>query len=120
MDLTNCKEVIIMEAHKLARRDDAQTSKDAAQKVSLKITKMRQFVLDLINQAGADGITGKEMTRSHLELSTSSISSRPNELEKMGLVFYKGDKRDGSRVIRAIEYKKGEEAPTIEQLELEL
>ena len=108
------------EAYRLARKDSPQTSKDAAQKVSLKITKMRQFVLDLINQAGADGITGKEMTRAHLELSNSSISSRPNELEKMGLVFYKGDKRDGSRVIRAIEYKEGEEAPTVEQLELEL
>ena len=60
------------------------------------------------------------MTRAHLELSNSSISSRPNELEKMGLVFYQGDKRDGSRVIRAIEYKTEEQPQTIEQLELEL
>lgn len=109
-----------MTAHKLARNEDPQTSKDAAAKVSLKITKMRQFVLDLIKQAGAAGITGKEMTRAHLDLSNSSISSRPNELEKMGLVFYKGDKRDGSRVIRAIEYKTDEQQQTTEQLELGL
>jgi len=109
-----------MTAHKLARNEDPQTSKDAANKVALKITKMRQFVLDLVKQAGAAGITGKEMTRAHLELSNSSISSRPNELEKMGLVFYQGDKRDGSRVIRAIEYKTEEQPQTIEQLELEL
>lgn len=109
-----------MQAYQLVRKNDPQTSRDAAQKMTLKITKMRQFVLDLIKQAGENGITGKEMTRAHLELSNSSISSRPNELEKMGLVFYKGDKRDGSRVIRAIEYKTDEQPQTIEQMELEL
>ena len=32
-----------------------------------------------------------------------------NELEKLGLIFYAGDKRDGSRIIRHIKYKSVEE-----------
>jgi len=108
-----------MTGHTLARNTDPQTSKDAAARVSLRITKMRKFVLDMVQQAGAKGITGKEMTKMHPELSNSSISSRPNELEKMGLVFYKGDKRDGSRVIRDVKYKQTrEEVVRNEQLEL--
>lgn len=109
-----------MDNRKLARNTDPETSKEAAARVSLRITKMRKFVLDMIKQAGSEGITGKEMTKTHKELSTSSISSRPNELEKMGLVFYKGDKRDGSRVIRDIKYKQDTPEQAFSQLEIEL
>jgi hypothetical protein len=45
------------------------------------------------------------MTKRFPEISPSSITSRPNELEKLNLIFYAGDKRDGSRVIRHIKYK---------------
>jgi len=45
------------------------------------------------------------MTRQFPDMSSSSITSRPNELEKLELIFYAGDKRDGSRIIRHIKHK---------------
>ena len=95
------------EQFKLYRENDPETSKAAAN--SAPTGKMRQFVFDLITKAGENGTTIKEMTASHIHMSTSSISSRPNELEKVGLVFYKGDKRDNSRVIRHIKYKEDDQ-----------
>ena len=93
--------------YKLARRDDPDTSKDAADKVACKLGKMQQYVLELIEQAGERGTTIKEMQVLAKTKRPSSISSRPNELEKKGLVFYDG-KRDGCRVIKLIKYKSGE------------
>ena len=91
---------------KLARREDPDTSKAAAHKVAGKLGKMQQYVLELVEQAGERGTTIKEMqVLAHPEKRPSSISSRPNELEKKGVVFYAGDKRDGARVIRLIKYK---------------
>ena len=49
------------------------------------------------------------MTKQFPDMSSSSITSRPNELEKLNLIFYAGDKRDGSRVIRHIKYKTNEQ-----------
>ena len=92
-------------AHKLARTTDPQTSKDAA--TAAPTGKMRKFVLDLIILAGKNGTTNKEMTRANAHIQASSITSRPNELEKAGHVFYRGDKRDGCRVIRSSEYDTG-------------
>lgn len=89
--------------YNLFRKEDPATSKQAALK--LNVSKKRAFVLGLVQDAGAHGITIKEMTRAHLDMPTSSISSRPNELEKLGLIFYLGDKREGSRIIRDIKYK---------------
>ena len=91
--------------YKLARRDDPDTSKDAADTVAGKLGKMQTYVLSLVEEAGAKGITTKEMQLAHPEKRPSSLSSRPNELEKKGLVFYAGDKRSGARVIRLIKYK---------------
>jgi len=93
--------------YKLARRDDPDTSKDAADSVAGKLGKMQQYVLSLIEEAGERGTTIKELQLSHPEKRPSSLSSRPNELEKKGLVFYDG-KRDGCRVIKLIKYKSGE------------
>ena len=94
--------------YKLARRDDPDTSKDAADTVAGKLGKMQQYILELIEQAGERGTTIKEMqVLAHPEKRPSSISSRPNELEKKGLVFYDG-KRDGCRVIKLIKYQSGE------------
>jgi len=92
-------------AHKLARTTDPQTSKDAA--TAAPTGKMRKFVFDLINSSGKEGITIKEMTQAHPHIQSSSITSRPNELEKAGHVFYRGDKRDGGRVIRSSDYDTG-------------
>ena len=94
-----------IEPHKLHRKNDPQTSKDAA--YTMNISKARAFVLNLIEEAGNKGTTTREMTRKFPEKSDSSITSRPNELEKLNLIFYKGDKREGSRVIRHIKYKTG-------------
>ena len=90
--------------HKLHRKDDPETSKEAARTAPL--SKRRAFVLNLIEEAGARGVTIREMTKRFPEMPSSSITSRPNELEKLGFIFYAGDKRDGSRVIRHIDYKK--------------
>ena len=90
--------------HKLHRKTDPKTSKEAA--YSINLSKSRTFVLNLIEEAGAKGITIREMTKRFPEIPSSSITSRPNELEKLGFVFYAGDKRDGSRIIRHIDYKK--------------
>lgn len=94
------------ETYKLHRKNDPETSKQAARSVNL--SKAKAFVFDLIKKSGKNGITIKEMLADNLHLSTSTISSRPNELEKLNLIFYKGDKRDGSRVIRLIKYKEQE------------
>ena len=91
--------------HKLSRTSDPQTSKDAA--TAAPTGKMRKFVFDLINSSGKEGITIKEMTQAHPHIQSSSITSRPNELEKAGHVFYRGDKRDGGRVIRSSKYDTG-------------
>jgi hypothetical protein len=96
-----------IEPHKLHRKNDPQTSRDSAYSISL--GKTRAFVLGLIEEAGVGGITIRDMIKKFPEISPSSISSRPNELEKLNLIFYLGDKRNGSRVIRHIKYKrKGE------------
>ena len=108
------------EAYRLARKDSPQTSKDAAEKIAPKLPKLRELVLSIIKEAGEEGITVREMTDARPQFPYSSLAVRPQELLKRSLVFYKGDTRNGARVIRAIEYKEDEEAETVEQLELEL
>jgi Tfp pilus assembly ATPase PilU len=108
--LTEMKQLNIFDdisPHKLHRKNDPETSKEAAYSVPL--SKRRAFVLNLIEEAGAKGITIREMTKQFPDMSSSSITSRPNELEKLNLIFYAGDKRDGSRVIRHIKYKTNEQ-----------
>tara|TARA_X000001382_G_scaffold104984_1_gene80141 strand:- start:37 stop:381 length:345 start_codon:yes stop_codon:yes gene_type:complete len=92
--------------YKLHRKNDPETSKEAA--YSMPLSKRRAFVFNLIEKAGFKGTTIREMTKQFPDMPSSSITSRPNELEKLNLIFYAGDKRDGSRVIRHIKYKKGE------------
>ena len=94
-----------LEPHKLHRKNDPQTSREAAYSVSHSLGKTRSFVLGLIEEAGNKGITVKEMKKEYPDMGYSTISSRPSELERLNFIFYKGDKRDGSRVIRHIKYK---------------
>jgi len=89
--------------YKLHRRTDPVTSKEAAHKVLS--GKFRRMVLEDVMNAGLNGITYKEIFALHPGERHSSISSRPNELEKAGLVFRAGDKRDGCLVIRGIKYQ---------------
>ena len=89
--------------HKLHRKNDPQTSKEAAYAVPL--AKTRAFVFNLITEAGKAGVTVKEMKAAYPNMGYSTISSRPSELERLGLIFYAGDKRDHARVIRHTKYK---------------
>ena len=91
------------EPHKLHRKNDPITSKEAA--YSSPSGKMRKFVFAQIEEAGERGTTIKKMVFNNPEIPSSSITSRPNELEKLELIFYRGDKRANARVIRHIKYK---------------
>ena len=95
------------EPYKLHRKNDPFTSKEAA--YSVPSGKMRQLVFTLIEESGERGITAKEIMRKHPSIKYSSITARPTELEKLGLIFYKGDKRDSARVIRHMKYKRDDE-----------
>ena len=88
---------------KLHRKGSPQTSIDAAH--SVPTARMRRYVLALIDLAGLRGTTIKEMNKNHPQYTTSTISARPCELERGGHIFYAGDKRSGSRVLRHIKYK---------------
>jgi len=95
------------EPHKLHRKNDPETSRAAAYSVSHSLGKTRSFVLGLIEEAGNKGITVKEMNKESPDVCYTALSPRPIELERLNLIFYKGDKRDGARVIRHIKYKIG-------------
>ena len=92
-----------IEPSKLHRKGSPQTSIDAA--YSVPTARMRRYVLSLIDLAGLKGTTIKEMVTVHPQYTSSTISSRPSELERAGHIFYAGDKRGGSRVVRHIKYK---------------
>ena len=62
-------------------------------------------IISLIDLAGRKGTTIREMNKAHPQYTTSTISARLCELERAGHIFYAGDKRDSSRVIRHIKYK---------------
>ena len=94
-----------IEPHKLHRKNDPQTSREAAYSVSHSLGKTRSLVLGLIEEAGDKGITVKEMSKKSPDVCYTALSPRPAELERLNVIFYKGDKRDGSRVIRHIKYK---------------
>ena len=91
--------------HKLVRKDDPQTSHDAARKVDTK--KGKAFIHKCASEAGSDGITSKEIAASHPEIPNSSVTARPKDLERDGLIFYRGDKRDGARIMRLTKYDSG-------------
>ena len=76
---TNMKQQSIFDdvsPHKLHRKNDPETSKEAARTAPL--SKRRAFVLNLIEEAGARGVTIREMTKRFPEMPSSSITSRPN------------------------------------------
>ncbi len=86
-------------SYKLARKDDPQTSKDAANEVSS--GKLLTLVYDEVVKAGKKGVTTKEIRAMYPYLPYSSITARPTQLEAKGYIYYEGDKRDKCRVIRA-------------------
>ena len=89
--------------YKLARKDSPQTSKDAANTVST--GKLLALVYDEVVKAGERGITTKEIRAMYPYLPYSSITARPATLEENGDIFYRGDKRDRCRIMRASNYR---------------
>lgn len=89
--------------HTLHRKDAPATSVAAAHRVD--VTKREQEIYDLIFAAGKRGVTIKELASDHPEIPYPTISARPGGLEKKGLIYYAGDKREGARVMRAMEHQ---------------
>lgn len=85
--------------HKLHRSDSPATSAAAAKKVSTASMKAR--VLVIVVDAGEDGITANELLSHFPDSSYSTVTARPKALLEDGFIYYKGDTRNGSRVIRA-------------------
>ncbi len=82
----------------LARNTDPETSKAAA--AITDSAKLKAMVLEYIEGAGKYGITMAEVSeKSGLDKNTVSPRSRP--LEDAGDIFYQGDTRNGSRIMRA-------------------
>ena len=100
----------LFEPHKLARSDDPDTSKEAANSLEGELSRLRAAVLRAIEDAGMEGLTLKELQLMFPGKTGGTISSRPNDLRKQGLVIHvENDKRGTPRkgnVIRASKYKK--------------
>ena len=83
-------------AYKLVRRNDPSTSHEAAE--SINPTKMQQIVLDAIKIIGPcihDEVWEWVQIEHPYITSSSSVSSRFNELQKKGLIELTGEKRKG-------------------------
>jgi len=86
-------------AYKLHRRGAPDTSVAAA--YSVDVSAKEQLVLDLIRSSGERGITYKEMCCARPDIPPTTLSARPKALEEKGFIYYRGDRRDGCRVMRA-------------------
>ena len=91
--------------HKLVRKNDPETSKEAA--AAIPSGNMAKFVYEEIVKAGAVGITANQIKDKYPSLRSASVTARPKTLEQRGLIFYRGDKRDGSRIIRDSKFDTG-------------
>jgi len=106
------KQSEVRKPHTLHRKNAPETSVVAAHSVN--VTKREQDVLDIITACEHKGITLTEISERHGRGTKSNIpygtlNARPSGLEKKGKIFYLGDIRDGSRVMRASIYKTGNE-----------
>ena len=90
--------------HTLVRVSDPDTSKAAG--ATTPSGKSRKRVYDAVEASGEHGITLKEFSAKE-NVQMSSFSSRPSELEKMQYIHYRGDKRDGSRIMITMKHKTG-------------
>ena len=80
-------------AYKLARRNDPQTSKDAAK--SLDANYMEQVVLDIIEMFGAAGCISDEVQDALPHHRYSTITARYKQLKEKGLIKVDDRKRRG-------------------------
>lgn len=72
------------EARRLARRDDPETSKAAAEAVAPVLSRMHAWALGVVRQYGPG--TSSEMSRSAGESTNHRLSRRLPELERKGLI----------------------------------
>jgi hypothetical protein len=91
--------------HKLARTDAPATSKASANKVDT--AKLKELVFEQVKAQGENGLTAKELVAANPDHHYSSLTARPASLEQEGRIFYLGDKRDGSRIMRSVECDRG-------------
>ena len=92
--------------HTLARITDPDTSKEAAYAVLT--GKLQKIAYNYILASGANGMTIRELEDKYgrgRNVRGGSMSARPNDLEKKGLIFYLGDRRGKSRVMRTKEWE---------------
>ena len=95
------------EARKLARREDPDTSKEAAR--STDTTRLERMVHEAIRSYGKDGCCAYQLLEHRFrDLAYSSVTARFSALERKGLITCGPDKRKGpsgrsQRVMRAIE-----------------
>lgn len=92
------------EAHKLARRDDPDTSRDAAQ--SVETTRLERLVHHVI-ASFPNGCISSEVLAKFPNLSYSSVTARFSALERKGLISCGPDRRKGdsgrsARVMRSL------------------
>ena len=87
-------------SYMLHRTDAPETSVQAAMKVSS--GKMLELVYSEVVAAGEAGVTTKEIRSKYPFMPYSSITARPATLEELGKIYYRGDKRDKCRIMRAV------------------
>jgi sulfur transfer complex TusBCD TusB component (DsrH family) len=85
--------------YKLSRTNSPETSKAAARKVNTRDKKL--LVLNAVIAAGEYGATTREILERHPEIAYSSVTARPADLARSGLIYYRGDKRKKCRVMRS-------------------
>jgi len=93
--------------HMLYRRQASESSINAAK--SLNTVQLKQLVMDAVTDSAEAGITAKEIVKNFPTLPYSSITARPAALEREGRIFYLGDRRDGSRIIRHTKFFRQDE-----------
>ena len=87
-------------SYMLHRTNAPETSVQAAMKVSS--GKMLELVYSEVVSAGEAGVTTKEIRSKYPFMPYSSITARPATLEELGKIYYRGDKRDKCRIMRAV------------------
>lgn len=80
-------------AYKLHRRDDPETSVEAAHKIEA--TEMEAIVLHTIKFLGKGGCIQDDVLRELPEYAYSSVTARFKALHEKGFIEYTGEKRKG-------------------------
>lgn len=87
--------------YKLHRINAPETSVKAA--YSVDVTAREKLVFDAIKESGVRGATIKELARAYPDVPYTTLSARPKALQEKGLIYYAGDVRENSRVMRSCE-----------------